>query len=156
MCLFVLTKGDGTLFDASSILEENIIEICFWFGHTYHEGQLQFSTIKSVVLFHTMDKLQIMAHGVVKASMLPEEAIRVRTSPPSATHVQAYMAVVNGEPSGAQCLSSNEEEEPPAPPSNPHSGGRTHNTCKQTLGTLQIMSWNSSWRISTGRSHSES
>ena len=28
ICPFVLTKGDGTLFDASSILEEDIIELC--------------------------------------------------------------------------------------------------------------------------------
>ena len=70
MCLFILNKGDGTLFDASSILEEDVIEICIWFGHTHPEGVLQYSAIKSVMLFHTMDKLQIMAHGVMKASTL--------------------------------------------------------------------------------------
>ena len=52
------------------------------------------------MLFHTTDKLEIMASGVVKSSMLHDEAIKVWTSPPSATHVWAYMAVVNGEPFG--------------------------------------------------------
>ena len=96
MCLFALTKGDGTLFDASSILEEDIIEICIWFGYTHPEGVLWFSAIESVVLLHTMHELQTALYGVIKASMLHEEAIRLRTSPPSAAHVWAYMAGVTG------------------------------------------------------------
>ena len=100
MCIFILTKADGTLFDASSIQEEDIIKICIWLGHTHPKGVLLYSTIKSVMLFHTMDELQVVACEVVKASTLCKEAIRVRTSPPSAAHVRAYMAAVNGEPSG--------------------------------------------------------
>ena len=102
MCLFALTKGDGTLFDASSILEEDIIEICIWFGHTCPEGVLQCSMIESVMLFYTADELQVMMHRVVSALTLHEDVIRVRTSPPSATHVRAYMAVVTRELSGTQ------------------------------------------------------
>ena len=56
MCLFSLTKGVGTLFDASSILEDDIIEICIQFGHTHPEGVIQYSAIKLVMLFHTEDK----------------------------------------------------------------------------------------------------
>ena len=96
MCIFILTRGDGTLFDASSILEEDIIKICVRLGHTHPEGVLQYSAIESVMLFHTMDKLQIAVCGVVKALTLHDEAIRVRTSPPSATHMRAYVAVVMG------------------------------------------------------------
>ena len=33
---------------------------------------------------------------------LHEEGIKVRTSPPSAAHVRTYMAVMDGEHSGAQ------------------------------------------------------
>ena len=102
MYLFVLTRGDGTLFDASSILEEDIIKICIWLGHTHPEQVLWYSAIKSVMLFHTTDELQIMMCGVLKASMLHDETIRVRTSPTSATHVKAYLAAVGGEPSSAQ------------------------------------------------------
>ena len=57
MCIFVLTKSDGTLFNASSILEEDIIEMCIQFGHTHPEGVLWYSAIKSVMLFHAADKL---------------------------------------------------------------------------------------------------
>ena len=123
--VFILTRGDGTPFNASSFLEEDVVKICIQLGHTHPEGVLQYSTTKSVMLFHTADKLQIMACGVVKASTLHDEAIRVRTSPPSATHMRAYMAVVGGEPSGTQPPPSDGEEEPNLSPSNYHPGGRT-------------------------------
>ena len=57
MCLFVLTRGDGTLFNASSILEEDVIEICILLGHTHPEGVLRYSTIELVMVFHTVDEL---------------------------------------------------------------------------------------------------
>ena len=75
-------------------------------GHTHPEGVLQYSAIESVVLFHTADELQIMVCGVMKALTLHDKVIKVRTSPPSAAHVRAYVAVVNGEPSGIQTLPS--------------------------------------------------
>ena len=33
MCILVLTRGNGTPFNATSIQEEDIIEICVWLGH---------------------------------------------------------------------------------------------------------------------------
>ena len=136
MCLFALTTGDGTPFDASSILEEDIVELYIHLGHKYPEGVLQYSTIKSVILFCTMDKLQITMCRVIKALALHEEAIRVRTSPPSATHVWAYMTAVTGEPSGAQLPHSNGEEELHLSPSNPHLGGGTPQHVQANLGNL--------------------
>ena len=100
MCILVLTSGNGTLFDAASIQEEDIIKICVWLGHTHPKGVLQYSAVKSVMLFHSIDKTLVTAHGVIKAMTLCKEAIKVRTSPPSATHVRAYMAIMDGEPSG--------------------------------------------------------
>ena len=152
----LLTKGDGTPFDASSTLEEDVIEICIQLGHTHPKGVLQYLVIELVMLFHTVDKLQIAACGVIKAMMLHDESIRVRTSPPSATHVRAYMAVVNGEPSSIQPLPSDGEGEPHSPPRNPTQKGQPHNASKQTLGISQVTSCNSSWRSSAGRLHSES
>ena len=73
---------------------------------------------------------------VVKAMTLCDEAIRVRTSPLSATHVRPYMAVVNGEPSGIQPPPSNGEEEPHLFPSTPIWVGESHNTPKANLGDL--------------------
>ena len=68
--------------------------------------------------------------------MLCDKAIKVRTSPPSATHGRAYMAVVNGEPSGTQPLPSDGEEEPHLFPSNPHLSGRTPQHFQANLGDL--------------------
>ena len=150
MCIFVLTRGDGTPFDTSSIQEEDVIEICIWLGHAHPEGVLWYSAIESVILFHTTDELQVMVCGVVKASPLCKEAIRVRSSPPSATHVRAYMAAVNGEPSGAPPLPSEGRRNPILPLATPTWVGRPHNKCKQILGILQMMSCDSSWRISAG------
>ena len=124
MCLLILNRGNGTPFDASSLLEEEIIEICIQLGHTYPEGVLWYSTIELVILFHTVDELLIVVHGVVKVMMLHDESIRVRTSPPSVTHLWAYMAVVGGEPSSAQPLPSDGEKEPHLSPSVPHPSGR--------------------------------
>ena len=88
------------------------------------------------MLFHTVDELQVTMHGVVKASMLHNKAIRVKTSPPSATHVRAYMVVVGGEPSGTHPPSSDREEEPHLSLSNPHPGGRTQQHLQADLGDL--------------------
>ena len=62
-----------------------------------------------------------MAHGVVKALTL---------------HDEAYMAVVNGEPSGTQPLPSDGKEEPCLSPSNPHPGGRTLQQLQANLKDL--------------------
>ena len=41
-CILVLTRGDGTPFDAASIQEEDIIKICVWLGHTHPKGVLRY------------------------------------------------------------------------------------------------------------------
>ena len=83
-----------------------------------------------------MNELQVAAHGVMKALTLHDKAIRFRTSPPSATHVRASVAVVNGEPSSTQPPTPNGEEEPHLSPSNPHLGGRTPHQLQANLGDL--------------------
>ena len=72
MYLFLLTRGDGTPFDASSIQEEDVIEICVQLGHTHTDW---YSAIEYVMLFHTADKLQIAICEVMKSLMLFDEAI---------------------------------------------------------------------------------
>ena len=61
MWILVLTRGDGTPFDAASIQEEDIIEICIWLGHTHPKDVLWYLVVKSVVLFHSADKIQVVA-----------------------------------------------------------------------------------------------
>ena len=76
-----------------------------------------------------------MVHGVIKVTTLHEESIKVRTSP-SATHVRAYMVVVNGEPSGTQPPTPDSEEELHMSPSDHHPGGRTPHQLQTNLGGL--------------------
>ena len=86
MCILVLTRDDGTLFDVTSIEEKDIMEICICLGHTHPESVLQYSAVKLVMLFHSADEMQVLV-------TLCKEPIKDRASPPSATHVRAYMVV---------------------------------------------------------------
>ena len=89
------------------------------------------------MLFHSADKMQVMAHGVIKAMTLHKEAIKDRTSP-SATHVRAYMVVVNGELLGSQTPTPDREKEPQLSPSDPHPGGRTWHQLQANLGVDEL------------------
>ena len=60
-CILVLTRGDGTLFDATSIEEEDIIKICVQLGHTPPEGVKRYSAMESVMLFHSADDMLVIA-----------------------------------------------------------------------------------------------
>ena len=51
LLVVLITKGDGTPLDASSITEEDIVEFCVRRAHTHPLGVLQYSTAESVVLF---------------------------------------------------------------------------------------------------------
>ena len=96
MCVLTLTKRDGTPFDVTSILEEDIVQICIRQGHTHPMGVLCYSAMESVFLFQLGDEIQCTTCGAIKAIFLCKEAIAVRASAPSKTHMRAYMnAVVN-------------------------------------------------------------
>ena len=51
MCDLILMKRDDTLFDVPSDLEEGIIEICIWLGHTHPMGVLHYIGMESIMLF---------------------------------------------------------------------------------------------------------
>ena len=95
-CIWVLTRGDGIPFDATSIQEEDIVVICVCLGHTHPEGVLRYFAMEYVMLFHSADDMLVAAQEVIKMMTLCEEAIKIRSSPPSATHVRAYMVTVDG------------------------------------------------------------
>ena len=94
ICLVSLTRKDGTLMDASSVTEEDIIEICIKMGHTHPLGVLHYSTTKLVVLFHSTDMLQHATCGIVKAMELWGEAITVKAMAPSEAHTRVYLVAV--------------------------------------------------------------
>ena len=55
LLLLTITKGDGTPMDASSIMEEDIMELCVRRAHTHPMGVLQYSTVESVILFASLE-----------------------------------------------------------------------------------------------------
>ena len=120
LCLVSIRKGDDTPMDASSISEEDVIEICVKKGHTHQLGVLHYSTTESVVLFHSPDELQCATHGIIKTTELWEEAIMVRAMAPLEAHVTVYIAMLHRNP-------PNREKELQTPPQQtPPSGGTLH------------------------------
>ena len=89
LCLVSLTRRDGTLMDASSVSEEDIIEICITKGHTHPLGLLHYSTMELVVLFCSTDELQCTTCRIVKAMEFWGEAITVKAMAPSEAHIKA-------------------------------------------------------------------
>ena len=70
--------------------------------------------------------------------VLHEEPIRFHTSPPSTTHLRAYIAVRDRQPSGAQSPTPDREEIPQLSTSNPHPNGRTPHQFHMDLGEAQL------------------
>ena len=99
LCLVTITKRDGTPMDASSISEEDIMEICFKKGHTHLLGVLCYSAIESVILFCTADELKCVICSIVKLMELQDEAIMVKAMTPSDAHITAYMTIWHSKPS---------------------------------------------------------
>ena len=70
MCLFVLTRQDGTPFGATSVFEEDIVEICVTLGHTHPMGVFHYSVMELVALFHPTEDMQCVTHRAIKAMVL--------------------------------------------------------------------------------------
>ena len=151
ICVLVLTRGDGTPFDTTSIQEEDIIEICIQLEQTHPKGVLQYSAAQLVILFQSVEEMLVMAHGVIKAMAFHEEPITLRTSTPSAAHMWAFMAARDEEPSGTQSLTPDRGMSLHHPLMTATWVGGPHINYRQTLGTLQMPSCGSSWRISAGK-----
>ena len=104
MCILTLMKRDGTPFDVTSILEKDIVKICIRLGYTHPMGVLYYSAIESVILFQSVNEMQHATCRAIKAMVLCEEAIAIRASTPSKTHMRAYMTAVDGKPPQTQTL----------------------------------------------------
>ena len=113
MCLFILTKKR--------------------LGHTHPMGVLCYSVMELVVLFCSMGNMQCATCRAIKATVLYNEAIAVRTSAPSEAQVRAYMIAVDGKPSETQPLPLEGQGEVPLV--TPNQVEKFCNASKQTLGT---------------------
>ena len=98
LLLITITKGDGTPMDASSILEEDIIEVCIQRAHTHPLGVLRYSTAESVVLFATLKDVNQAHRTLLDMMELCNEAITVQTLAPAEVHIAMFTAMWHSNP----------------------------------------------------------
>ena len=51
ICVLGIARGDGTPLDATSVQEEDIVELCVEVGQVPPKGVLQFSVTESIIVF---------------------------------------------------------------------------------------------------------
>ena len=68
--------------DASSISEEDIMEICVKKAHTHPLGVLHYSAMESVIPFCPADELKCVSCGIVEIMELWDKAIMVKAMAP--------------------------------------------------------------------------
>ena len=90
LLVILITRGDGTPLDASSITEEDIVEICVRRAHAHPLGVLWYSAAELVILFgHPKDVNR--AHCTLPDMMeLHDEAVTVWTMAPKEAHVTVF------------------------------------------------------------------
>ena len=148
LLLITITKGDGTPMDASSISEEDIIEICIQRAHTHPLGVLQYSTAESVILFAILKDVN-QAHRTLPDVMeLCNEAITVWTMALAEAHIAAFTTMWHSNPTAG-------DGEPHTPPYQTPPSEETLHRLHAQLGDLNDSELcNSLLRISHNRSHS--
>ena len=129
LCLVSITRRDGTLMEASSISEEDIVEICIKKGRTHPLGVLCYSATESIILFCTTDELKYASHSIVEIMELQNKAIMVKAMAPSEAHITAYITVWHLKPS------KGDGELHTPPQQTPPSGGTLHHL-QADLGDL--------------------
>ena len=93
LLVILITRGDGTPLDASSIMEEDIVEICVRRAHTHPLGVLLYSMAESVILFGNVADVN-HAHRTFPDMMeFRDEAITVWTMAPAEAQVTVFQAM---------------------------------------------------------------
>ena len=91
--LISIMRGDGTPMDASSISEEDIVELCITMGHTHPLGVLCYLAVESIILFSTTGDLKQVSHSLVDVTELQNNALMIKTMAPFKAHIATFMSV---------------------------------------------------------------
>ena len=143
MCVLAIARGDGTPLDATSIQEDDIVELCVEVGQAHPEGVLQSLVTESIIVFRSSEEMLAIACMVTKATAWQEEPIDLHTSPPSTTNLRAYIAGRNACPLGTQSLTPEGEEVPRSPLETPSLMGWPHANSTCPSGTLGMPNYSS-------------
>ena len=101
--------------DASSIMEEDIMEICIRRAHVCPLGVLWYSTAESVILFGNLEDVNHAHHTLPDVMELCDEAIMVWTMAPTEAHVAAFTVMWHLNPtSGDGELHTPPQQSPPS------------------------------------------
>ena len=76
--------------DASSIMEEDIMEICIRRAHVHPLGVLQYSMAESVILFRNLEDVNCTHHTLLDVTELWDEAITVQTMALTEAHAATF------------------------------------------------------------------
>ena len=84
--------------DASSISEEDVMEICMKKGQTCPLGVLSYLATESVILFGIAEELKHATCNLVDITELQNDAIMVKTLAPSEAHIATFTMVWHSKP----------------------------------------------------------
>ena len=93
-----ITKRDGTLLDASSILEEDIMELCIRRAHTHPLGVLWYSMVDSVVFFNNVTDVNHTQQVLPDVLKFHNEAVATRTMALMQAQVTAFLEMWHSNP----------------------------------------------------------
>ena len=93
-----IIRRDGTLLDASSISEEDIVELCIRRAHTCPLGVLQYSAADLVVFFNNVADVNRTQHALPDVTEFRDEAIMIWTMAPMEVQVTMFQTMWHSNP----------------------------------------------------------
>ena len=87
ICVLTIARGYGTLFDANSLLEKDIIELCVGMGWVHPNGVLWLTATELVIAFHFSKEMLATVHLITSAMVWCDGPIRLHTRPPTTAQI---------------------------------------------------------------------
>ena len=115
-----IVRRDGTPLDASSILEEDIVELCVRRAHTHPLGVLLYSMADSVVLFNNVTDVNRTQHALPDMMEFRDEAIMIWTMAPMEVQVTMFQTMWHSNPTAGTGESHTPPYQTPPNKETPH------------------------------------
>ena len=94
-----IAKRDGTPLDASSILEEDIVELCIGRAHTHPLGVLRYSMrADSVVFLSSATDVNRTQCALLDITEFGDESIAIRTVAPTEVQITTFQVMWHSNP----------------------------------------------------------
>ena len=88
--VLTIARSDGAPFDADSLQEEDVVELCVQMGQAHTNGVLWLSAIELVIAFHSSEEMLAMACLIAKATVWHNDPSRLCTHTPIAAQISDY------------------------------------------------------------------